>query len=95
MAQLQQEAFDVLDEPVLHVPLALAVRKPDEVEDVRVLGCLLRHVGVGRRQGRCEVADRPASPFVQAVVDPEGQDVARPPLLDCFRRVPKTLISTG
>jgi hypothetical protein len=94
-AELQQEALDVIDERLLDLALAADVGRPEEIEQVGVLEDLGSHVGAGRRQRRLEVVQRLAAPQVQSLLDLEGHDWARPPVLHGPARVPEPRLGIG
>jgi hypothetical protein len=80
-AELPQGLDEAVHQRLLEVAFGDLLAQLEEVEDVRVLGDLLRELGVRRRQGRAEVGRRRAQPRVRAGHDLVLQDVARPAVL--------------
>ena len=89
--QLQQEALDMAQQASLDRTFVGVVAQVEEVEEVGVLGDLLSKIGLRGRQGRREVAHRPALPRVQRGLDLQGKDIARPAVLDGLGRVPEAV----
>jgi hypothetical protein len=71
----------------LDLTLAAWISGAEEIEEIGILEDLLGHVGVGRREALREGADRLAVSLVRAVIDLEGEDVARP---TCSKAVART-----
>jgi len=91
-AELEHEALEVIDERLLDLALAARIGGPEEVEQVGVLEDLHRHVGLCGRQGLREVADRLAGACVRAVVDLQGEDIARPAVHERLPGIPEAVL---
>lgn len=92
LTELKQELADVLEQLALEVALERGLGCAEKVEQVRVLGRLLREVGLLRWERGVEVGDCLARPLAQLRLDLPGQDVAAPSLLDCLAGVPEPRI---
>jgi hypothetical protein len=87
-AELQQEALDVIDQSLLDLALPPWVRGAEEVEEVRILEDLRRHVRIRKRQRGLEVGESLAVAFVGAAVDLQLEDASAPAVLDGLPDVP-------
>ena len=83
----------MVDEGLFDLRLASWVCRAEEVEEVPVLEDLARQIRLGRWERLTEVVDGLPLSGVSAVVDLEGEDVARPAVRDGLLSVPAPLRS--
>jgi hypothetical protein len=88
-AQLQEEALNVIDQALLDLAFAPWIGRPEEIEQVRIFEDLPGHVRVEGREGRLEVADGLAVPFVRAAFDLQTQNRLGPAVSNGLLRVPQ------
>lgn len=89
LTELQEELLDVVDRCAFQVALPSDVVVPDEVEETRVAGRLLRQIGVRRRQRVGEICNRASYAFVEPSVDVVDVDVSATAVLDGLLGIPE------